>query len=65
MDSEVAVEEFDKLQEAQALYEQYLELAAVGEQAILDRLASAAVERTRSEFTTHHSVAIASRSTPL
>lgn len=62
MGSEAATDEFEKLEEAQALYERYLELAAVGEQAILDRLASAAVERSRAEFTTHHSVAFAPRS---
>ena len=43
----------DKLREAQALYEKYVELAAVGERAVLDRLASAAAERSRVEYTTH------------
>ncbi|MCY4175815.1 MAG: hypothetical protein OXD37_05725 [Acidimicrobiaceae bacterium] len=55
---------FEKLHEAQVLYEQYLELAAVGERAILDRLAAAASERARTEFITHHSVSSLYRSSP-
>lgn len=62
MGSEAATEEFEKLQEAQALYEKYLELASVGERAVLDRLAAAAIERTRVEFTTHHTLAVTLRS---
>lgn len=53
---------FEKLHEAQALYEQYLELAAIGERAILDRLATAAAERSRTAFITHHSVSVVPRS---
>ncbi len=57
-------EGFEKLHEAQALYERYLELAAVGERAILDRLAAAAAERARTEFITHHSVSSVLHSSP-
>ena len=41
-----------KLREALALYEKYVELAAVGERAVLNRLASATAERSRVEHTT-------------
>lgn len=63
VDSGDAQEGYDKLREAQVLYEKYVELAAVGERAVLDRLASAAAERSRVEYTTHHSSASTLRST--
>ena len=44
----------DKLREAPALSEKYVELAAVGERAVLDRLASATAERSRVEYTILH-----------
>ena len=57
MSAEDSQEGLDKLQEAQALYEKYVELAAIGERVILERLARAAAERSRVEYTTHQSLA--------
>ena len=62
MDSEDTQDGHDKLREAQAIYEKYVELAAVGEQAVLDCLASAAAQRSRVECTPHHSLASTIRS---